>query len=255
MSDDSGGRSNSTSSLVTDAILIGALTGNNPLTNPLGLPQSGSSSGTQPQQTTYYPGTGPQQQSVRAPRPPLTRAQKIRRTVLTAVGASVFLGYLGYDNNNFLRLIDGVPLIKNLVQPITKPRVAALGDAQGLTFADQDDRYVVVSREACLHEFANPKSKTSVCFDQGHKINGAIVQPGWDSAGQRPSWLAVQVRRDEKILGEPYYLPLRNVKIDPASQAPAVVPAATAADYEVYLKMPAAPKAGTAKSSKLTPGG
>lgn len=229
------------------------------LGNPFGTnPASGSGQASASPTAAGYAGSGTQQAAAAAPqRQPLTRAQKVRRTVLTAVGAGVFLAYLGYDNNNFLRMVDGIPLVKDVVQPITKPRVAALGDSKGLAFSEQDYPYVVASKTTCLHTLANAKAKTDVCFDRDHKVFGALLQPPQNAEDRRPAWLAVQVRRDGEILGEPYYLPLRDLKAEPVTEPK--VPAATAADYEVFLKkQPAKPAAAprrAASAPSKAPGG
>lgn len=265
--DNQGNQSSVGGNAIAEAYAIRMMTGgaNNPgnplgnlLGNPFGFnPINGPDQPSPAPVVTGVAGAGAAQPATATPqKQPLTRAQKVRRTVLTAVGAGVFLGYLGYDNNNFLRMVDGVPLVKNVAQPITKPRVAELGDGKGLSFSEQDYPYVVASKNTCLHTLANPKAKTDVCFDRNHKVFGALLQPPQNAADGRPAWLAVQVRRDEKILGEPYYLPLRDLKAEPLPEPR--VPAATAADYEVFLqKKPAkpAPGKGAASAPRQTPGG
>ncbi len=84
-------------------------------------------------------------------------------------------------------------------------------------------------------------------------MNGAILRQPPNAEDQRPVWLAVQVRRGEKILGEPYYLPLRDLKAEPVTEP--TIPAATAADYEQFLKRPsaAASNAADGKGKKRTP--
>ncbi len=123
----SGGR-NSTGGMVTDAILIGALTGNNPLTNPLGLPQpGGNSSSTTPNPGGgYYPGSASTSSSVQVPRPPLTRAQKIRRTVLRRLGLGRSLAIWATTTIIFFGLSTASPLSKMrfcLLQSLGLPRL------------------------------------------------------------------------------------------------------------------------------------
>lgn len=252
MSDENG---QSSGGFLTNAYLVGRVTGY----NPLGLPGLGtegsttSSGGAKPASSGAYGGstTSDYDDLPAKPKAPLTKGQIRRRRIAVIAGVGLFGAVLATDNNNLLRMFENVPLVKQSVRQITQPGVAKLGTTSEISFADQDHPYVVASKNACLYEFANPKSKTDICFDQGHKILGAVVQPQGDFATQKPTWLAVQVRHGDSIVGNAY-MALRDLRAETTPEA--TVPAATAADYEVYLKKPPA-KAGVAKPHKPTPGG
>lgn len=242
------------SGLVTTAYLMSKVTGWSPF-NIFNSGNSTSSGNTAKQQTVVLPAGGSSATYDAAvpakAKVPLTRGQILRRRIAVIAGVGLFGAVLATDNNNLLRLFENAPLIKQSVRQVTQPGVARLGSASEISFNEQDHPYVVVNRNACLYEFANNKTKTDICFDQGHKVFGAVVQPQGEYASVPPTWLAVQVRHGSTIVGNAY-MSLRDVKAEPSPEA--AVPPATVADYEMYLKKPPA-KAGAATHQKHTPGG
>lgn len=266
---------------LVEAYLLSRITGYNPYGVPLfGSSPNDSSNAASPNIATggFYPGavgaSGAEQATAQeTPKSPLTAAQVLRRRIAVGVGMGIFAAVLATDNNNLLRLFEDAPLVKQSVRQVTKPGVARLGQAKDISFADGDYPYVVANKEACLYELPNAKKKTDICFDKGHKIFGQVVQPQGESGTQKPVWLAVQVRLPydnstgfkvensqtivdgKRIVGNAY-MALRDLKAEPLPEPR--VPAATAADYEVFLqKKPAkpAPGKGAASAPRQTPGG